>query len=95
MITVTLALTVVVLGQTPKPVPAQALPARSEAYLEFLLGRRLEGNGDVEGAIAALRKAADLDSASAEIRAELSGLYARQDRVDEAIRWARSAGSSE
>lgn len=79
--------------------PAQAPPSLSrgvarqpaEAYLQFLLGRRLEAEGDIEGAIAAHRRAADLDPESAEIRAELSGLYARQDQPQEAIQWAEAA----
>jgi len=70
--------------------PSQTDPA-AEAYLQFLLGRRLESDGDIEGAAAAYRKAAELDPRGAEIRAELAGLYARQDRAREALEWANAA----
>jgi tetratricopeptide (TPR) repeat protein len=65
---------------TPPPAPA----AQSEAYYEFIRGRFLEGEGDGEGAVAALRRAAARDAGSAEIRAELAGLLARAGREDEA-----------
>ena len=68
-----------------------ASSAQSEAYLQFLLGRRLEAEGKLDGAIAAHRRAAELDPKSAEGRAELAGLFARQDRVKEAIEWGEAA----
>lgn len=72
------------------PAGAAAIQA-GDAYLQFMLGRRLEAGGDIEGAIAAHKRAAELDPRSAEIRAELAGLYARQDRPSEAIEWAEAA----
>ena len=81
-------------GQTAAGQAAvQAAPAdrKGEAYLQFLLGRRLESDGDIDGAVAAYRKAAELDPKGAEIRAELAGLYARQDRAREALEWANAA----
>jgi tetratricopeptide (TPR) repeat protein len=74
-------------AQTPPAPP----PSVSEAYLQFMLGRRLEATGDVDGAIAALLRAAELDPRSAEIRAELAGLYARQDRPKDALDWGDAA----
>jgi len=63
----------------------------AEAYYQFVLGRRLEDEGDVDGAIAALTRAIKLDAASAELLTELAELYARQSRVREAIASAEAA----
>jgi tetratricopeptide (TPR) repeat protein len=73
-------------GQAPAH-DAQLRRARppAEAYYQFLLGRHLESEGDVEGAVRALREAARLDPASAEVLAELATLYARQDKFQEAL----------
>ena len=61
------------------------------AYYEFMLGRQLEDRGDIDGAIAALRRAMTLHPASADLPAELSALYARQSRVRESIEAANAA----
>jgi tetratricopeptide (TPR) repeat protein len=66
------------------PPPADAAK-KPQAYYDFLLGRHLEGDGEIDEAIAALKRAAAADQGSAEIRAELAGLYARQNRADEAL----------
>ena len=58
---------------------------RAAAYHAFVLGRSLEGVGDIDGAVAAYERAAELDPAASDIWAELAGLYARQNRPDEAI----------
>jgi len=63
----------------------------AEAYYQFVLGRRLEDEGDVDGAIAAFTRAIKLDPASAELPTELAELYARQSRVREAIESAEAA----
>jgi len=79
-------------------VPAQAAaPADTvaQAYFQFVQGLTLEGRGDVEGAIAAYRKAIELAPKSGEIHAELATLYARQNRVQEAITEAQAALSVE
>jgi tetratricopeptide (TPR) repeat protein len=57
----------------------------------FLLGRHLESEGKIEEAIAAHRRAIALEPESAELRAELAGLYARQDRAIEALDTAEAA----
>jgi tetratricopeptide (TPR) repeat protein len=62
-----------------------------EATYYFLLGRYLEGGGKIDEAIAALRKAIALDPRSAEPRAELAGLYARQDKGADAVAAAEDA----
>jgi len=66
------------------PVAATQAPSTS-AYYEFILARHLDANDDVDGALAALQRAAKLDPASAEIQAEMASLYGRQNRMKEAI----------
>jgi tetratricopeptide (TPR) repeat protein len=63
----------------------------AEAYLQFLLGRSLESEGDVDGAIKAFREAARLDPKSAEIPAEMAALYARDNKLREALESAEQA----
>ena len=74
--------------------PAAAQPAAAasgDAGYYFLLGRRHESMGDADKAIAAYKQALTLAPNSAELRAELAGLYARQDRAVEAIDTAEEA----
>jgi tetratricopeptide (TPR) repeat protein len=73
-------------AQTPPP--AEAAPT---AGYYFLLGRHLESDGKIEEAIAAHQRAIALDPSTAELKAELAALYARQDRALDAIRTAESA----
>ena len=73
---------------------SQADPAaaeRAEAYRLFLQGRHLEDEGDIEGAVRAYREASALDPDSGELLAELSSVYARRNRNDEAVAVAREA----
>ena len=56
-----------------------------------MLGRHLEGEGKLDEAIAAHKQAIALAPASAELRAELAGLYARNDRATEALETAQAA----
>jgi tetratricopeptide (TPR) repeat protein len=71
----------------------QVRPAdpRAEAYYQFMLGRRLDDEGETDGAVAAFRRALELDPASAEIYAELAALFARQGRAEEAIASAEAS----
>src|SRR5258708_24042734 len=62
-----------------------------EATYCLLLARYLEGSGKIDDAVAALRQAMALDPRSAEPRAELAGLYARQDKAAEALTAAEDA----
>ena len=70
-------------GQTP--------PEHDNAGYQFLLARHLESIGRVDEAIKAYERAIALDSGSAELRAELAGLYARQDNALEAVANAEAA----
>lgn len=63
----------------------------AEAYRLFMLGRHLEGEGNTDGAVQALRDAARLDSQSGEPLAELAGLYARAGQETESIAAANEA----
>src|SRR5438874_7870785 len=73
-------------AQTPPPVDRVA-----QAYEQFLLGRRLESSDKVDAAIAAYKRAMQLDPAAAEIPAELSAVYLRQNRGPEALSAAEQA----
>ena len=70
--------------------PAASAPADSAAYF-FLLGRYHESQGESAKAVDAHKKAIALAPKSAELRAELAGVYARQDRAVEAIDMAEEA----
>jgi len=77
-------------AQSVVPMQGTAAPggptdALAEAYYLFLRGRSLEADGSIQDAIAAYREAIALLPGSAELRAELSGLYARQGRAAEAV----------
>ena len=61
--------------------PAQAQQPEANAGYYFMLGRHLESQGKIDEAIAAQQAAIALAPESAELRAELAGLYARQDRA--------------
>jgi tetratricopeptide (TPR) repeat protein len=73
---------------TPLSAVAQA---PTDTYYEFLLARRLEADGDVKGARAALDRAAAADPKSAEIRAEMASLHLRRNERAEAEKQAKAA----
>jgi tetratricopeptide (TPR) repeat protein len=72
--------------QTPPPADT-----RGQAYFEFLLARRLEGQGETDAAQSALKRAIALDPKSAELHAELAGFFARQNKANEAVDAAEQA----
>ena len=72
--------------------PAAGPPSRiAEAYQQFLLAQRLENDDDADGAIAAYKRAMELDPASADVPAELASLYMRENRAQDAITTAENA----
>src|SRR4029079_8803571 len=71
--------------------PAAAQAPENDGKYFFLLGRYLEGAGKVDEAVAALKKAIAADPKSAEPRAELAALYARQEKIRDAIEAAEDA----
>ena len=64
--------------------PSWAAAQDAGAYFEFLLARRLEGQGDFAGAQAALERAAKVDARSSEVRAELGAFHLRRSQPEEA-----------
>ena len=70
--------------------PQPPVDAPNASYY-FLLGRHLEGNGKIDDAITAFKKAIELEPQSAEPRAELAALYARADKPREAVEAAEAA----
>ena len=78
-------------AQAAAPAPPASTDAVGQAYLLFVQGRMLEGRDDVAGATAAYRKALEILPGSAEVHAELAGLFARQGKAAEAIAEAQTA----
>jgi tetratricopeptide (TPR) repeat protein len=77
-------------GQRPST-PAAAGQNVGEAYAQFLLGHRFEENEDETSAIAAYKRAMELDPSAAEIPAQLAALYLKQSKVQEAMAAAETA----
>ena len=75
-------------GLAPGVVSAQQT---SQAYLAFLMARRLEAEGDNSGALASLKRAAAADPRSAEIHAEMAGFHLRHNERPEAEAAAKAA----
>jgi tetratricopeptide (TPR) repeat protein len=75
-----------------RPQAAATTPEKiAEAYNQFLLGHRLEDKDDEAGAIAAYKRAMELDPNAADIPAELAGVYLRQNKAQEAMSAAEQA----
>ncbi len=85
-----LLLGVLLVGLVPGVSWGQA-QGSSQAYLSFLMGRRLEAEGDNSGALAALKRAAAADPKSAEIQAEIAGFHLRHNERPEAEAAAKAA----
>ncbi len=64
---------------------------QGQAYRLFMVGLHLEDEGDIDGAIDALRGAAALDPEAGEPLAALAELYSRTSRIEDAIGAAHSA----
>ncbi len=88
------------LGASAAPAAAQVSAAQTaadsaarsgDAYAQFMLGRHLETADDIPGAIAAFRRAIQLDPRAGDVVAELAGLYMRQSRLDEALQTGEQA----
>src|SRR5688572_16341674 len=84
------ALVLAVLVMVGAPAWASAQDS-SGAYFEFLVARRLEGQGDFAGAQAALERATKVEPRSAEVRAELGAFHLRRSQPEEAETAAKAA----
>jgi tetratricopeptide (TPR) repeat protein len=71
--------------------PTNPGSASADAYLQFLVARQLESEGDTTGALEALKKAQALAPNSAEVLAEMASLHARQNRANDALDAAERA----
>jgi tetratricopeptide (TPR) repeat protein len=73
-------------GRGSRPAPASPSSEKiADAYAQFMLGHRFEENEDETAAIAAYKRAMELDPTAAEIPAQLAGLYLKQSKVQEAM----------
>jgi tetratricopeptide (TPR) repeat protein len=63
----------------------------AEAYAQFLIGHRLAESDDEAGAIAAYKRAMELDPFASDIPAELAGLYLQANKIQEAMGAAQQA----
>jgi len=71
--------------------PTTASDKTGDAYAQFLLAHRLDDLDDEAGAIAAYKKAMELDPTAANIPGELAALYLRANRVQDAMTTAQQA----
>jgi tetratricopeptide (TPR) repeat protein len=78
-------------NQPARPTQSASATRTAEAYQQFLLAQRLENDDDTDGAIAAYRRAMELDPNAADLAAELAGLYMRESRAQDAISTAEAA----
>src|SRR5262245_43198438 len=70
---------------------AQNASNAQNAYFDFLTARRLESQGDNDGALTALKRASTLDPRSAEIKAEIASFHLRHNQRPEAEDAAKAA----
>src|SRR5438445_10534694 len=79
---------------SPRPAPveprgAQPVPAApdniAEAYGQYLLALHFKDGENAAGAIAAFKRAIELDPQAADVFSELALLYMQQSRFDEAV----------
>src|SRR5215204_2938049 len=86
-----LALALVMLPASASAAGQQPADRGESAAYYYLLARQLADDDKPAEAIAALQKALALEPKSAELRAELAGMYARQNRVVDALSTAEEA----
>ena len=80
--------------RAPRAAPSTTTAAPdkvADAYAQFLLGHRFEEAEDESSAIAAYKRAMELDPNAAEIPAQLAGVYLKQSKAQEAIAAAEAS----
>jgi tetratricopeptide (TPR) repeat protein len=75
----------------PQQTPSASASKTGEAYAQFLIAHRLAENDDEAGAIAAYKRAMELDPQASDIPAELAALYLQQNKIQEAMTTAEQA----
>jgi tetratricopeptide (TPR) repeat protein len=76
----------------PSAAAQQQKPDReADAYAQFMLGHYLDEHDDEAGAIAAYKRAMELDPQAADIPGELAALYLRENKIQEAMTSAEQA----
>ncbi len=76
----------------PVPSPTAAPGDKvAEAYAQFLIGHHLEEADEEDAAVAAYKRAMELDPTAADIPAQLAGLYLRTNKAQEAMTAAEAA----
>src|SRR5438067_7152201 len=86
-----IALFLAALALQSRPVVNTPPDKVAEAYAQFLLAHHLDERDDATGAIAAYKRAMELDPRAADIPAELAALYLRQSKVEDAMAAAEQA----
>jgi tetratricopeptide (TPR) repeat protein len=71
--------------------PSAEVPADAPPELHFLVGRDLELDGDLDGALEAYERALALDPDSPELLRKVAELSARRNRLDSAVRYGERA----
>jgi tetratricopeptide (TPR) repeat protein len=87
----TRALPLIVAGLVVASTAVPAFAQGGDSYFDFLMARRLESQGDTNGALAALERAAAGDPKAAEVKAEIASFQLRRNKRDEAEKAARDA----
>src|SRR5207249_6534856 len=86
-----LSVAAVLVLAAPLAAVAQAPDKQAEAYAQYLVARHLEYAEDVDGAIAAYKRAMTLDPSAVEATADLAKLYLTQRKVQDAMATAEQA----
>ena len=88
---ITISMPMVAAAQSAQAALPSTTSKIAEAYAQFLIGHHLEEDDDINGAVAAYKRAMALDPNAADITAQLAGLYLRQNKIQDAMATAEQA----